>query len=104
MAQIFRHNHDFDFRNVIDLDADSKISTDDIITMIIDCGRKTVDFYKNDKHVYQCNNVHPSQYRLAIELCAAAIDEDDEVPGYDEVFPDIPASVTLQSFSISACN
>ena len=83
--------------NTIDLDDEFCYSADDIITMVIDCGKKTVDFYKNDKHVYQCKNVHPNQYRLAIQLCARFLDVQDI---YDD-FGDHSASVTLQNFSIS---
>ena len=93
VSKIFHHGYLSDDNNAIDLDDEFCYSTDDIITMIIDCGKKTVDFYKNDKHVYQCKNVHPNQYRLGIQLC-----------GYIAVSDKGCASVTLQNFSISVCN
>ena len=93
---IFCHKHTGDIKNIISLDDQFGFSTNDIITMIIDCGKKTVDFYKNDKHVYQCKNVHPNQYRLAIQLYANIY-----CPYDDEYFSGIPASVTLKNFSIS---
>ena len=99
-SQIIHDKYSSCRKNIIFAGAEFKYSTDDIITMIVDCGRKTVDFYKNDKHVYQCKNVHPNKYRLGILLCANVY-----YPEYDdEDFLDIPASVTLQDFSISASN
>ena len=92
VSEIFRHKCSLNEENIINLGRKFFYWTDDIITMVIDSGRKTVDFYKNDEHVYQCKNVHPNQYRLGIELCA------------DGPYVDKEASVTLKNFSIKACD
>ena len=97
LLQIFRDKYSSNRETIIDLDRKFRYAVDDIITMIIDGGKKTVDFYKNDKHVYQCKNVHPNQYRLGIHLCADLSDLDSEDMDY-------PASVTLRNFSIQACD
>ena len=63
-------------------------SKDDIITMVVNTGEKTVDFYKNDQLAHRCKNIKEYTYKLAIFL--GEIEENE------------PAiSVTLQSFSIS---
>ena len=62
-----------------------KYSKDDIITMIVNTGIRSIDFYKNHKHVYKCKGIKKCLYRMAI-------------------FLDENTSVTLQSFTMAQQN
>ena len=88
-AHIFIDTFSFsDSNSILLVPSQYRFSRDDIITMVVNTAKNTVDFFKNDHHVYQCKEIKNCKYRLGIYL--------GEI--YNEKNP---MSVTLQEFSIS---